>query len=103
MKKIIIIPLLALGLIASQADTTEGPVKETNATNENKEVKESNLLKNVFEKVDLELYNEVIDNYSIFPEMSLEEAENTSLEGVKSGAYGYFYNGDIFEGIYVTY
>ena len=104
MKKIIIIPLLALGLIACQANTTEGPVKkETNETNENKEVKESNSLKNLFEKVELELYNEVIANYATFTEMSLEEAENASLEGVKSGAYDYFYSGNIYEGISVAY
>src|SRR5690625_202640 len=80
MKKVIIIPLLALGLIACQANTAEGPVKE-----------------------DLELYNEVIDNYITFTEMSLDEAENTPPKEVKSGAYEYFHSGNIFEGISVTY
>jgi hypothetical protein len=107
MKKLIIIPLLALGLIACQANTTEDPVKkemnETNETNENKEAKESDSLNNEFEKVDLELYNEVIDNYATFTKMSQEEAENASLEGVKSGAYDFFYSGNIFGGISVTY
>ncbi len=104
MKKIIIIPLLALGLIACQANTAEIPVKkETNETNENQEVNESNSPNNEFEKVDVALYDKVIDNYATFTEMSLEEAENASLEGVKSGAYDYLYTGNIFEGISVTY
>lgn len=104
MKKIIIIPLLALGLIACQANATESPVKkETNETNENNEVNESNSPNNEFEKVDVALYDKVIDNYTTFTEMSLEEAENASLEGVKSGAYDYLYTGNIFEGISVTY
>ena len=101
MKKIIIIPLLALGLIACQENTTESHVN--NETNENKEVKENTSLNNEFEKADLELYNEVIDNYATFTEMSQEEAENASLEGVKSGAYDFFYSGNIFGGISVTY
>ncbi len=104
MNRIIIIALLALGLIACQANSAEGPVKkETNETNEKKKAKENNSEKNVSEKVDLELYNAVIDNYITFTEMSLEEAENTSPEGVKSGAYEYFYSGNTFEGISVTY
>lgn len=107
MKKIIIIPLLALVLIACQANTTEGPVKketnETNDTNDDKEVKESDSEENANEKVDLTLYDEVIDNYASFTEMSQEEAENADLEYVKGGAYEHFYSGDIFEGISVTY
>lgn len=101
MKKIIIIPLLALGLIACQANATESPVKKE--TNENQEVNESNSLNNESEEVDVALYDKMIDNYATFTEMSLEEAENASLEGVKSGAYDYLYTGNTFEGISVTY
>lgn len=53
MKKIIIIPLLALGLIACQTNTTEELVEETNEindTNENEDVKESSSLKKYLKK-----------------------------------------------------
>lgn len=104
MKKIMIIPLLVLGLIACQANPTEGPVKkEANENTENKETKERDSLSEEFEEVDLKLYDELIENYASFTEMSLEEAENTSLEGVKRGAYDYFYSADLYEGISATY
>lgn len=112
MKKVIIIPLLALGLVACQADSTETPVKnetnETNAiieneSNENQEVNESNSVNNEVEQVDLDLYDDVIDNYANFTEMTQEEAENANLGYVKKGAYGLFYDSYIFEGISATY
>lgn len=101
MKKIMIISLLTLGLIACQANPSESPVKQE--TNENKERKESDSLSKEFEKVDLELYRVVIDNYASFTEMSLEEAQKVSLEGVKSGAYDYFYSGNDYEGVSAAY
>src|SRR5699024_7950617 len=72
-----------------------------NEVNENQEVNESNTEKD--DEVDLTLYDEAIDNYASFTEMTQEGAENTNLEYVKIGAYEYFYSGNIFEGISVTY
>lgn len=101
MKKITIILLLALGLVACQANPSVDPVEEE--TNEKKETKESDSPDTEIEEVDLGLYDEVIDNYAKFTEMSPEEAENASLEYVKSGAYDYFYSGNVYEGISAAY
>lgn len=109
MKKIIIIALLALGLIACQENTSEDPVEETNEinetaeANENEEGKKGNSLKNTFKKVDLALYDDVLDNYARFTEMSIDEIESATLEDVKRGAFDYFYSSKDFEGIFGAY
>lgn len=101
MKKILIITLLAVGLAACQENTSEEPVKDD--TSERLEVEENESTKQEVEKIDITLYDPIIDDYAAFTEMTLEEAEQSSLEKVKSGAYDYFYSQDQYEGISVAY
>lgn len=95
------IPLLSLSLAACQEDMPEESVE--NETNETKVEKEAKTIKDVFTKVDMTLYDDVIDQYADFTEMSLEEAEQASLDKVKSGVYDYFYSQNNYEGISVAY
>lgn len=99
MKKLIIIPLLVVGLIACQAN----PIEEAVQNKTDEEVVTDNFDNNEVELVDVQLYDEMISHYARFTEMTLEEAKNSEQEHVKIGAYELFHNSYVFKGISTAY
>jgi len=97
MRKLMMMPLLIVMLVACQSKTAEETVeKETNEQVDKNNSEEE-------KAVDLSLYDEIIEDYEKLTEMSLEEAEDTSFEYVKNGALYYFYDSDVYEGVSTTY
>lgn len=107
MKKLLMIPLLVLLLVACQSKTVEEAVEKEAAETEEKEANEN---KNVNEEnaeedqaVDLTLYDEVIKEYEKLTETPLEEAEDENFEYVKTGALYNIYDASLYDGISAAY
>lgn len=102
MKKLMIMPLLILMLVACQSNTLEEAAeKETIETEENEHTNENNSEEE--EAVDLSLYEEVIKEYEKLTEMPLEEAHDASFEYVKSSAVYNIYDDSLYEGVSASY
>lgn len=102
MKKLMIMPLLILMLVACQSNTLEEAAeKETNETEENEHTNEKNSEEE--EAVDLSLYEEVVKEYEKLTEMPLEEAHDENFEYVKSGAVYNIYDDSLYEGVSASY
>lgn len=107
MKKLMMIPLLTLMLVACQSNTVEEAVEkeaadtEEKETNENQKVNEEKAEEE--QAVDLTLYDEVIKEYEKLTETPLEEVEDESFEYVKDGALYNIYDASLYDGVSATY